>query len=94
MANLLIHNTVEDFATWKPVFDKYADMRRAAGAKGGRLFHTADNPNDVLILFEWDDLKNAREFAASDGLREAMQEAGVLGRPEVFFLEDGEDLAE
>lgn len=94
MANLLIRNTVEDFARWKPVFDQHGGMRKAAGSKGGRLFHNAENPNDVLILFEWDDVQNAREFADSAGLREAMKEAGVVGRPEVFFLEDEEDLTE
>lgn len=94
MANLLVRNKVEDYATWKPVFDKHSEMRKAAGSKGGRLFHNADDPNDVVVLMEWDDIAKAREFAGSAELREAMQEAGVVGRPDVYFLEDEEVIAE
>lgn len=63
---------------------------KEAGSTGGRLFHSADDPNDVLVLLEWDDMDKARTFAGSAQLREAMEEAGVGGRPEVRFLEHEE----
>jgi hypothetical protein len=36
------------------VFDADATARKAGGSKGGRLFRSANNPNEVVILFEWD----------------------------------------
>ncbi len=93
MAHLLVRNTVEDYDKWKLSFDKHSAMRKTAGSTGGRLFHSADNPNDVLVLLEWDDVKKAREFAGSAQLREAMEEAGVVGQPEVRFLEKEELIA-
>jgi heme-degrading monooxygenase HmoA len=92
MAYLLVHHNVEDFAKWKPVFDADATARKAGGSKGGRLFRSANNPNEVVVLFEWDSTEKALQFAQSDSLREAMQNAGVTGRPDVYFLDEVEKL--
>jgi hypothetical protein len=37
-------------------------------------------------LFEAEDLQKAKEFGASAGLREAMQNAGVVDKPDIYFL--------
>jgi heme-degrading monooxygenase HmoA len=52
----------------------------------------ADDPNELLILLEWDSLENARRFTDADDLREAMQRAGVADQPDVYFLEEVERL--
>lgn len=92
MAYILVRHKVADFATWKPVFDGHAATREAQGSKGGRLLRNADDPNELVILFEWDDLEQARQFAQSDDLRQTMQRAGVADRPDVYFLEEVEQV--
>jgi quinol monooxygenase YgiN len=92
MATFIVHHTVEDYAKWKPVFDQHAATRKAAGSKGGTLYRSADNPNELLIVWEWDSLANARKFSESPDLREVMQKAGVVGRPDIHFLERIEDV--
>ena len=87
MANLLVHHKVEDFNKWKSYFDQHSDFRAQSGSKGGKLFHSVDDPNEVFVLFEWDSLENAQKFTQSDSLKETMKEAGVLGMPEVHFIE-------
>ena len=79
---------VEDYAKFKRIFDEYWATRRSNGCKGERLFRNADDPNDLVILLEWDDLEKARQFFQSQGLRERMQAAGVVGRPDVRFLNE------
>jgi hypothetical protein len=37
-------------------------------------------------LFEAEDLKKAQVFTESSELREAMQKAGVVGQPDILFL--------
>jgi quinol monooxygenase YgiN len=88
MAQILIHHMVEDYDKWKPAFDGHAKTRAEAGSKGYRLFRKTDNPNDILIVFEWENEAKAREFMASEGLRDAMQDAGVISPPDVFFMEE------
>ena len=89
MPCLLIRHTVQDYSAWKAVFDEQADLRRANGSQGGRLFRSTES-GEVLVLLEWDDLERARLFADSDDLREAMARAGVTDRPDIWFLEDVE----
>ena len=88
MPCLLIRHKVEDYATWASVFAEQESTRRANGSRGGRLFRSAANPNEVLLLLEWDDLERARLFVDSDDLREALARAGVIDRPDIWFLEE------
>lgn len=92
MLYLLIHINVKDCEKWKPVFDAYGATRRTSGSQGGQLFRSSSNPNELISLFEWDDLEKARQFMQSEGLREKMQEAGVIGRPDIYFLEEVEQV--
>ena len=93
MPFILIHHKVADYTTWKPLFDQHAATRQAGGCLGGQLFHTAHDANDLVILLRWDDAEKARQFAQSSNLREVMQKAGVIGQPDVYFLETIEDVA-
>ncbi|MEA2573821.1 MAG: hypothetical protein QOH93_1119 [Chloroflexia bacterium] len=88
MAYLIVHHTVEDYDQWKPVFDGHASARKEHGSKGAQVLRSVQNPNEIVSVFEWDSIENAQAFASSPGLREAMQNAGVIGRPEVIFLEE------
>ena len=38
MGMVVIHHKVKDFASWKPIYDKHAGARKAAGLTGFR-FH-------------------------------------------------------
>ena len=86
MPYVLVRNEVEDFAKWKAVFDQHAAFRENYGSLGYQLFNSVDNPNEVFILFEWDTVAHAQQFTSSDELRQAMQKAGVISRPDAFFM--------
>ena len=91
MPYLLVHHKVEDYARWRPMYDEHAATRKAGGASGtaaGRVFRSATNPNELVILLEWDDLEKARQFAHSEDLRQTMQRAGVVDQPDVYFLNE------
>ena len=90
MPYLLVRHKVADYNTWKPVFDEHAATRKTSGSQGGRLFRNAHDPNETVILLEWDDLEKARQFAQSEDLRQTMQRAGVADQPDIYFLEEVE----
>ena len=94
MPYLLIDHTVQDYQEWKPHFDDHASTRAEHGCEGGQLFHKEGDETEIVALFEWDSLENAREFAASEDLHEKMDEAGVVGEPELQFLEQIEEIPE
>jgi heme-degrading monooxygenase HmoA len=87
MPYVLIRHKVQDYAAWKSAFDEHSGTRQAAGSKGGYLMRSADDPNELVIIFEWDDLDKARQFTSSDDLRQTMERAGVIGPPDIHFLE-------
>jgi heme-degrading monooxygenase HmoA len=89
---LLVRANVDDYESWKPGFDEHAATREENGSKGGRLFRSADDPNEVVIILEWNGLEEARRFAQSEDLREAMQRHGVVGQPDIYFLEEVDEV--
>jgi heme-degrading monooxygenase HmoA len=78
-------------ARWRPIYDEHAATRKASGASGSaarRVFRSATDPNELVILLEWDDLEKARQFAQSEELRQTMQRGGVVTQPDVYFLNE------
>lgn len=87
MPYLLIRHKTEDYAKWKATFDKAGPIRKAAGEKSYALCHVAGEPNNIVILNEWDSMDNLQKFLQSHDLKAAMKEAGVTEKPEMQILE-------
>jgi hypothetical protein len=87
MPYVMVKQKVADYARWKSIFDAGDANREIAGSKGGQLFRSADDPNEVIILLEWD-LQQVRQDSQGEEVRAKMQAAGVLGPPEISFLEE------
>lgn len=87
MVTLMVRHTIADYATFRSAFDGHEAFRRANGASGvSQLYRDEGNPNQITAVLEWDNAENARRFASSPSLKEAMQAAGVTSAPEVHFL--------
>jgi heme-degrading monooxygenase HmoA len=93
MPYLIVRHKVRDYAKWKSAFDEHGATRKANGSKGGRLYRSAADPNELVVLFEWEDLDKAQQFAQSEDLRETMERAGVAGQPDLYFLEEIESFS-
>ncbi len=91
MASMFIRHRVADFGKWKSVFDDHEGTRRQFGATSHSLHRDADDPNVVIIAARVTDIARAKEFIASQDLRETMQQAGIVGQPEFWFTEDVEE---
>jgi heme-degrading monooxygenase HmoA len=86
MQALLIRHKVTDYETWQSAFDEQDATRRAHGCQCSRLFRNASDPNELLILLEWDDLERAWLFAQSDDLRAELKRTDVADEPDLWFL--------
>lgn len=87
MPYLLIQHKTEDYAKWKATFDKVGPIRKAAGEKSYSICHVAGEPNNIVVLNEWDSMDNLQKFLQSDDLKATMKEAGVTEKPEINILE-------
>jgi len=92
MGMLIVRHKVKDYGKWRPVFDRHARAQKAAGLTNPRVFCSSDDKNEVVILFDTDDTKNAKDFVASPDLKVTMAKAGVVDSPSFHFLESAEPL--
>jgi quinol monooxygenase YgiN len=88
MASMLVQHNVKDFAEWKKVFDSVYDLRASNGELSDQIYRDASNPNSLTVIFKWDSLENAQQYAQSPELRAAMEQAGVEGPPSIYFLNE------
>ena len=86
MPYVLVRHKVADFSTWKAAYDSHSPARQKAGLKEKHLLRNIDVPNEVILLFEVEDVEKAREFSNSPDLREATQKAEVVDKPGIYFL--------
>ena len=83
--NLTVHIKVKDYATWRTAYDGHEKSRLSAGITNGRVFRSAEDPNDVVILQDVADVAKARTWLGSDDMKAAMEKGGVVGSPNVRF---------
>ena len=86
MQYVLIIHEVEDYESWKKVFDRAADMRQQAGERTYQVLKYADNPNKIVHFSAWISIDAAKQFFESPKLVEIRKEAGVKS-PEFIYLD-------
>ena len=87
---LAINHDVEDYDSWKVVFDEFPP------STGGALFHRinrgVDNPNNITVVAGFESADAASAFASNPDLKDAMQRAGVTGAPRIEIYEEVESV--
>ena len=77
MVYVIVELKLESFDRWKLVFDERSAARKESGSKEARLFRNSDDPNEALILFDWDSLENAKDYLESETVRQTLKNAGA-----------------
>ena len=86
MQYVLIIHEVEDYDSWKQVFDRAAQMRQEAGERTYQVLKYEHNARKIVHFSAWTSLDNAKRFFESPQLVKIRQEAGVKS-PEFIYLE-------
>ncbi len=86
MHYVLIIHEVEDYQSWKQIFDHASDMRREAGEKTYQVLKDERNPNKIVHFSSWTSIEAARNFFESPKLVQIRIDAGVKS-PEFVYLE-------
>ncbi|HLX27133.1 MAG TPA: cyclase [Casimicrobiaceae bacterium] len=85
MVRLFIRHKVQDYAAWRKGYDDFEPARIGLGARGHDVFRDVDDGNDVTACHDFDSLEAAKAFVNSFELKTAMQTAGVVGAPTIWF---------
>jgi hypothetical protein len=71
---MVMNFEVDDYGTWKRMFDDDPVGRRAAGATGHVVSRAADNPNEAFVRVEFPSVEQAKAF------REQLVSSGIFER--------------
>ncbi len=93
MVTVIVRYRVKDYAKWRPYYDGYDEQLKAAGRHSGAVYQGANDPNEILLLFQWDSEENARRFNASPELKARREKAGVISTPEMYVVGEMEHIA-
>jgi hypothetical protein len=83
---MFVRHRVKDFAAWKTAYDEFDTERKSMGVTGEGVYQTDGDPNDVTVYHHFDNMETARAFMNSPRLKEVMEDAGVDGPPDVWFV--------
>ena len=85
MTTMFIRHNVADYANWKKGYDAFDSQRNALGVTAQASYQLDTDPKDVTVTHNFANIEAAKAFAASPELKDAMQKAGVVGEPSIWF---------
>jgi quinol monooxygenase YgiN len=85
MQYVLILHEVDNYKSWKQVFDQVADIRKAAGERSYQVLTHESDPNQVVHFSSWTSIAAAKQFFESPELVQIRLDAGV-NSPEFIYL--------
>jgi heme-degrading monooxygenase HmoA len=88
MVSTIAQHKVKDYANWKQVYDSQAALRTSSGMLSDQIYRDASDPNSVAVIIKWNSLETAQKFFHSPELKAAMEKAGVVGQPDIAFLNE------
>ena len=91
MAWTMIEHKVNDYNTWKQVYDRTAEVKRRNGWKRYRVFQVAQERTHLIVMDQFERADQAQEYLNSDFLKDALKQMGVVGTPTMLLLEGLEE---
>jgi heme-degrading monooxygenase HmoA len=88
MATIIIKHKVRDFEIWRKQFEQQSEYRKEAGFQGTCVYKSKKDPNTVVIYTKTEEPEKVSKFLASDDLKHAMKDAGVIDQPTVMVLDE------
>ena len=87
MAYMFVRHRVKNYSEWKDGFDAAEDFRKSSGELSHQIFSVNGDNENLVVLVEYSSIEEAQKFAASEDLKKAMEEVGVIEKPDIYFLQ-------
>ena len=85
MTTMFVRHTVANYKAWRKAYDDFAPVQKAKGVTAQAVYQAVDNPNAITVTHDFAMVDAAQAFANSEDLKSAMQNAGVVGAPTIWF---------
>lgn len=87
MVTVFIRHKVADFDAWKKGYDADSPTRDAAGIQEVGIYHENGDENMIIVAMSAPNADIIKGMLSSPELKEKMQQAGVISKPEVWLGE-------
>jgi hypothetical protein len=84
---MIIKHKVANYAKWKPGYESHDSARLANGLHNYVIARGTEDSNMVMVVMRMDDVEKAKALAVSQGLKDRMKKAGVVGAPTIDFIQ-------
>ena len=85
MVRMFVRHKVKNYTEWRKGYEAFEAHRPSFGVTGQAVYQDAGEPEMVTVTHDFDTVDAARRLAASDALKQAMVDAGVIGVPDIWF---------
>ena len=87
MSVMTIKHKVANYSKWKPAYESHDSIRASYGLHSYVISRGIDDSNMVMVALRMDDVNKAKELTASQGMKDRMKKAGVIGPVSIDYLE-------
>ena len=87
---LIVRRKLRDYDAWRKVVSEMDGVRQKHGSRGATVYRNAKDPNDVVMVFEWDDQKRYTDYFDLPEVQKALAQTGtteIFEAKESFHLE-------
>jgi quinol monooxygenase YgiN len=74
---IIVKRKLKDYDAWKQIVSEANEVRKGYGSKGGTVYRNAREPNEVYLVFEWDDKKSYLDYFNLPEVQKALAETGT-----------------
>lgn len=89
---VLIKEKVKDHAKWQSALEGNMgqDLIKKSGMTSYQCYHSEEDPNQIFTMLEWKSSSDAHRYFqdCEQQIQTWRQEAGVVGQPDIFYLEE------
>ena len=86
LAAMVVSHAVEDYSKWRVQYDEFDDYRKKNGIVGHAVNQELGKPNQVIVYHQAESLDTLRALVDSAELKERMEKGGVIGSPDIQFV--------
>ena len=89
--NIIIKRKLKDYEAWKNVVSEFDGLRMKYGSKGATVYRNANDPNEVYLVFEWEDGKPYTNYFNLPEVQKALADTvttEVITISESFYLKE------
>lgn len=87
---IIVKRNLNDYDSWKRVVSTGNEIRKEKGSKGGMVYRNAKNPNEVYLVFDWDETKSYLDYFNLPEVQKGLEDTGsteIIEVSESFPLE-------